>query len=134
MPLTDLKLDRRNMEKQCDVCENTLKIDAWGNGTCKKCGWNNDKYSTSYPNAINPPNFISLTQAKRYFKLGKSFLPTYSQFLNLVKRGFDFTFKFEKKSINYQFMMTILFGRLIQTILCLTKHLQNLNLTFPLMV
>ena len=84
-------------QKNCDVCNNVIKIDAWGNGTCKKCGWNNDKYSSSYPNAINPPNFISLNQAKRYFKLGKSFLPTYPQFLNLVKRGFDFTFKFEGK-------------------------------------
>ena len=88
------------IEKKCDVCNNIVYVDQWGNGKCSVCGWYQNKDCTKFPKVANPPNFISLNKAKRYYKNNKKFLPTYIEFLKLLDRGFDFTFKFLGK--NYQ--------------------------------
>ncbi len=86
--------------KQCDVCGKDVKIDNWGNGTCKNCGWGNDDNALKYLDAINPPNFVSLNEARNLYKHNKSFTPTFKRTLDLVKRGIDVVFNY--KNILYQ--------------------------------
>ena len=86
------------IEKKCDVCNNFVHVDQWGNGKCPACGWYQNRDCVKFPKVANPPNFISLNKAKRYYRTGKKFLPTYIEFIKLIERGFDFTFKFLGKS------------------------------------
>ena len=82
--------------KKCDVCEKNLIIDKYGNGKCKNCGWNNDENALIYPNAVNPPNFFSLNEAKSYYLKNKKFMPTFERVISLVDRGIDINFKYNK--------------------------------------
>ena len=85
------------MFKKCDVCGNSVKVDAWGNGKCNRCGWFQNRDCLNFPKVANPPNFISLTKAKLYFAKGKNFLPTFNEFLSLIERGMEFSFVFDGK-------------------------------------
>lgn len=83
--------------KKCDICGNNVITDEWGNGKCKICKWEQSRDCVEYPDNINPPNFVSMNRAKEYYKQGKKLLPSYNEFINLVDRGFDFTFNFKGK-------------------------------------
>lgn len=87
-------------KKQCVVCGQTINIDDWGNGKCRHCGWCNSSHAIQYPNAINPPNFVSFNEAKERYKENKKFVPSYDRCMKLVDRGFDIVFRYQKK--NYQ--------------------------------
>ncbi len=82
--------------KHCDVCGEDVKIDSWGNGQCKNCGWNNDENALVYPNAINPPNFMSLNEARNNYKNKTKFKPTFDRVMELVDRGLDIVIKYKK--------------------------------------
>ena len=82
--------------KQCDICGKDIKIDNYGNGVCKNCGWCNDKNATKYPNAINPPNFASLNEAKINYKSKLKYKPTFDRIIELVDRGLDIVIKYKK--------------------------------------
>lgn len=84
--------------KKCDICKSNVYVDQWGNGKCKNCGWYQNVDCLNFPKVANPPNFISLNKAKGRYKKGENFYPTFKEFINLVERGFDFTFKFENKN------------------------------------
>ena len=89
--------------KKCDICKNNVYVDQWGNGKCKKCGWYQNADCLNFPKVANPPNFISLNKAKRRYKKGENFYPTFKEFINLVERGFDFSFAFKNKK--YQILV-----------------------------
>lgn len=82
--------------KNCDVCDKEVKIDNFGNGKCKNCGWCNDENATKYPNAINPPNFMSLNEAKDNYKNKLKDKPTFDRIMELVDRGLDIVIKYKK--------------------------------------
>lgn len=86
-----------NNKKQCDVCGNDVLIDKWGNGKCKICGWHQSPDCLEYPNAINPPNFASFNEAKKLYKDGLSFSLSFDRLAELVDRGFDISFIYNKK-------------------------------------
>ena len=77
--------------KICDVCNLPIKVNKYGVGSCKNCGWNNDDNATKYPNAINPPNFVSLNEAKINYKNKIKYKPTFERIIELIDRGLDFT-------------------------------------------
>ena len=83
--------------EKCQVCEKDVKINKYNFGKCKNCGWIYDEYSIKYPNAINPPNFVSLNQARKYILQNKKFTPTYDEFIKLIKRGLDMSFSYNGK-------------------------------------
>lgn len=89
------------IEKKCDVCNSMVFVDKYGNGKCKTCGWWQDCEAEKYPNAINPPNFTSLNKAKKLWENKIVFTPSLNEILNLVVRGFDISFIYNKK--RYQF-------------------------------
>ena len=82
--------------KKCDVCGKDIKVDDWENGACKNCGWNNDEDAIKYPNAINPPNFTSLNEAKNNYKNNVTYKPTFDRVAQLVDRVLDIIIKYKK--------------------------------------
>ena len=82
--------------KNCDICGENTKIDNYGNGKCKNCGWNNDENAVTFPNSINPPNFTSLNEAKNNYKNKLKYKPTFDRIVDLVDRGFDIIIKYKK--------------------------------------
>ena len=82
--------------KQCDVCGKDIKIDNYGNGKCKNCGWNNGENAVTFPNSINPPNFMSLNEAKNNYKNKLKYKPTFERIMELVDRGLDIVIKYKK--------------------------------------
>lgn len=84
--------------KKCDVCGNEIKVDNWGNGHCHKCGWSNDENALSYPNSINPPNFVSLNETKFNYQNKIIYKPTFDRVIELVDRGLDIVIKYKKCS------------------------------------
>lgn len=86
--------------KKCSICGEPVKVDQWGNGKCKNCGWNQNLDCETFPDAINPPNFVSLNKAKKLYNNEKPFLPTYDEMLKLVERGLDLSFVYNK--VRYQ--------------------------------
>lgn len=83
--------------KQCDICGKEIKIDNWGNGKCGNCGWCNSKEALDYPNAVNPPNFVSYREAKQLYESNKKFTPDFKRCMELVDRGLDISFRYKKK-------------------------------------
>ena len=83
------------MFKNCDVCGADIKIDEYGNGYCKKCGWHNAR-SEDYEYA-NYPNFLSLVDAQKAYMQGKKLLPTFDGFLDILSRGFEMAIWHKKK-------------------------------------
>lgn len=82
--------------KMCDVCNLPIKVNKYGVGSCKNCGWNNDDNATKYPNAINPPNFVSLNEAKINYKNKIIYKPTFERIIELIDRGLDIIIKYKK--------------------------------------
>lgn len=81
--------------KKCDVCGKDIKVDEFGNGKCKNCGWNNDENALIYPDAINPPNFMSLNEAIYNYKKNIKYKPTFDRIVELLERGLDVMFKYK---------------------------------------
>ncbi len=81
--------------KLCDVCGNEIKIDQFGNGECKNCGWHND--NPDYTEKANYPNFLSIADAKIAYSQGKKLYHTFELFLDIMKRGFEMSFRYKNK-------------------------------------
>ena len=75
------------LTKPCDVCGKPIKIDQFGNGKCKNCGWVNDK--PEFTKKANYPNFLSLKDARKAYHEGEKLLPTFEIFLDILSRGFE---------------------------------------------
>ena len=78
---------KKTMTKACDVCGKSIKIDRFGNGKCKNCGWVNDR--PEFTKKANYPNFLSLEDARKAYRDGKMLLPTFEIFLDILSRGFE---------------------------------------------
>ncbi len=84
------------IEKNCDVCGNPIKTTEYGGGRCKKCGWIDDTHQLEYPNCKNANNLISLNRAKLLWNKGKKLLPSFDELIDMMERGFEFQFIFQK--------------------------------------
>jgi len=71
-----LKGDNMNTDKKyvkCDVCQNDVLIDSFGNGDeCIICGWRQSEESFDHPDIAGIRNIPSLNNAIKQFKEGKS--------------------------------------------------------------
>ncbi len=83
--------------KQCDVCGKDIKIDKYGNGICKNCGWNDCEASLKYPNEVRYPNITSFNNAKNLVSKNQKLKPTYEEFLIIVKENLEPSFKYKNK-------------------------------------
>ena len=58
---------------KCDVCQNDVLIDSFGNGDeCIICGWRQSEESFDHPDIAGIRNIPSLNNAIKQFKEGKS--------------------------------------------------------------
>ncbi len=83
--------------KQCDVCGKDVKIDNYGNGKCKNCGWIDSEKSLNNPNEVKYPNITSLNNAKDLIAKKQKLKPTYEEFLTIVKENLEPSFKYKNK-------------------------------------
>lgn len=83
------------MIKKCDVCGADIKIDEYGNGHCKKCGWHNVREEEA--EKANYPNFLPIVDARKAYMQGKKLLPTYDFFLDILSRGFEMALWYKNK-------------------------------------
>ena len=74
------------IKRKCQVCNNFVMTDIFGQGECDFCKWFNNSFAEEDPNEVNFPNLVSLNKAKQLFKEGKEFRPDLSDFL----AGFDY--------------------------------------------
>ncbi len=81
--------------KPCDVCGNEIKIDQYGNGECKVCGWFN--VESKFSEKANYPNMLSLANARESYRQGKKLLPTFEDFLDIVSRGFEMALWYKRR-------------------------------------
>jgi hypothetical protein len=85
------------IEKNCDLCGKVIKTDKYGNGKCKVCKWENSTDGTKHPSVANPPNFVSLNDAKKRYSEGTSLMPNYEELMVFMSRGLDISFKYRGK-------------------------------------
>ncbi len=83
--------------KQCDVCGKDVKIDEWGNGTCKNCGWIDSETSLKYKSEVKYPNITSFNNAKKLVAQNKKLKPTFDEFIIIVKENLEPSFKYKNK-------------------------------------
>lgn len=81
----------------CPVCGETIYFKNNNCVKCGGCGYNLFIDSMDYPNAANPPNFISLNRAIENYQNNRSFYPTYEEFIDLLSRGLDMSFTYDGK-------------------------------------
>lgn len=84
-------------EKKCQICGKNVLVDDYGNGFCKICKWHQSNDAYIYPNAINPPNFLSYNEAREYYMQNKKYTPNFDRILELIGRGLDIFFKYKNK-------------------------------------
>lgn len=88
----------KNMNiKQCDVCGKNIKVDKWGNGKCKNCGWIQCEASLKNPNEVKYPNITSFNNAKELSVKKQKLKPTYEEFIIIVKENLEPSFKYKNK-------------------------------------
>ena len=66
---------------KCIVCGESVMVDRWGQGECKKCKWFQGEYDLAHPNRIIDPNMVSLNKARELIKQGKPLEPTFDEFI-----------------------------------------------------
>lgn len=86
---------RTKIIKNCDVCGNEISTYEYGGGTCKNCGWIDDIHQAKYPDCANANNMISLNRARELWRENKKFLPSFTEALSLINRGFDLRIKYK---------------------------------------
>lgn len=79
--------------KRCDVCGNIVAIDQFGDGECKNCGWEQDKFVVDHPDVVMYPHLISLNKAKKLYSQGKAFLPDFNDFIEALYMYSEMLFK-----------------------------------------
>lgn len=79
--------------KRCDVCGNIVAIDQFGDGECKNCGWEQDKFVVDHPDVVMYTHLISLNKAKKLYSQGKAFLPDFNDFIEALYMYSEMLFK-----------------------------------------
>jgi hypothetical protein len=66
---------------RCVCCGEPVTVDQWGQGRCSHCKWFQAEYYQDYPDRVIIPNMVTLNRARKLFKEGKPFKPTFEEFL-----------------------------------------------------
>ena len=87
----------RNIPTKCPVCGKTVLIDRYGNGECNNCTWNVDSINIKFPDRVEYPNTISLDKAKKLYREGKPFKPSFDDFIAGLEQYSEMTLYYKKK-------------------------------------
>ena len=80
-------MKEKNIQAKCDVCENDILIDEYGNGdNCPICGWRQSEESFYHKDVAGIRNIPCLNNAVKQYKKGKSaILANFSDFVMAYK-------------------------------------------------
>ena len=80
-------MKEKNIQAKCDVCENDILIDEYGNGDkCPICGWRQSEESFYHKDVAGIRNIPCLNNAVKQYKEGKSaILANFSDFVMAYK-------------------------------------------------
>lgn len=74
-----------NVLTNCDVCRQPILVDQYGNGQCKRCGWEQSEDCKEQHDKVLYPNRVSFDKAKRLYELGKEIKPDFDDFIGMFK-------------------------------------------------
>lgn len=78
------KMKEKNIKSKCNVCENDVFVDLYGNGECKNCGWkfSKDEELLEKKAGVSYPMLVTPTTAREQYKKGLPFKATFDEFVN----------------------------------------------------
>lgn len=90
----------KNIIKKCDVCEQIVMVDQYGNGKCEHCGWiqNNDEIAFEKASKVSYPNLVPLFRAREQYKKGLPFKATFEDFINGLMFYSEMRFEYKNKT------------------------------------
>lgn len=77
-------MKEKNIKSKCNVCENDVFVDQFGNGECKNCGWkfSKDEELLEKKAGVSYPMLVTPTTAREQYKKGLPFKATFDEFVN----------------------------------------------------
>ena len=87
----------RNIPPKCPVCGRVVLVEQFGNGECENCTWNVDNINIKFPDRVEYPNMISLNKARKLYREGKPFKPSFDDFIEGLEMYSEMTFYYNKK-------------------------------------
>ena len=87
----------RNIPTKCPVCGRVVLVEQFGNGECENCTWNVDNINIKFPDRVEYPNMISLNKARKLYREGKPFKPSFDDFIEGLEMYSEMTFYYNKK-------------------------------------
>jgi hypothetical protein len=75
---------KKNILKECDVCLKPVLVDSYGGGRCTHCGWKQTGIDEPHRICYND-NFVSFNKARKLYKEGKPFLPSFEEFAEVTQ-------------------------------------------------
>lgn len=87
----------RNIPTKCPVCGRVVLVEQFGNGECENCTWNVDNINIKFPDRVEYPNMISLNKARKLYREGKPFKPSFDDFIEGLEKYSEMTFYYKKK-------------------------------------
>ncbi len=89
----------KNIQINCNLCQNTYTNKNSNLHPCPYCGWFNDYMCTENPDKVIYRNLVSFNKAKKLYKEGKPLRPSLSDFLDGLY--FYSEMEFHYKNIGY---------------------------------
>jgi len=83
------------IEKKCEVCGKTVKVDVYEQGECKNCGWYNCFLNEENPDNVALPNTLSLNRARQLYKEGKPFELNFDDFIKALYSYGEMQFEYD---------------------------------------
>lgn len=89
-------MDTYKIYAKCDVCDNHILVDHFGNGDkCTICGWRQSEESFAHPNTAGIRNIPTLNNAIKQFKEGKSaILAKFEDFIDALENYGELEFTY----------------------------------------
>ena len=87
----------RNIPTKCPVCGRVVLVEQFRNGECENCTWNVDNINIKFPDRVEYPNMISLNKARKLYREGKPFKPSFDDFIEGLEKYSEMTFYYNKK-------------------------------------
>ncbi len=87
----------KNIVKKCDVCEQIVLVDEYGNGECENCGWKQSRDEVEFEKRykVSYPNLVPLSKAKEQYKKGLPFRASFNDFMNGLYFYSEMQFEYE---------------------------------------
>lgn len=82
---------------KCQVCNEKIYVDKFGNGVCEKCKWGQSEDGVHNYQEVRWPNPVSFARAKILFKEGKPMKPNFDEFIEGLVKFLHYEFNYKQK-------------------------------------